>query len=70
MGLETGYLVLESNGKVLGASWGFWGCEPTRMGNTIIEFILSLTPAGMEEMKRKVKKVRPNPPMSMQCEIG
>jgi hypothetical protein len=59
MSLETGYLVLKSNGKVLGASFGMGDCEPTRMGNSIIKFILSLTPAQREEMKRVVKKVRP-----------
>jgi hypothetical protein len=59
MSLETGYLVLKSNGKVLGASRGMGDCEPTRMGNSIIKFILSLTPAQREEMKRIVKKVRP-----------
>ena len=59
MSLETGYLVLKSNGKVLGASFGMGDCEPARMGNTIIKFILSLTPAQKEEMKRIIKKVRP-----------
>jgi hypothetical protein len=64
MSLETGYLLLKSNGKVLGASYGMGDCEPTRMGNTIIKFILSLTPAQREEMKRIVKKVHPILPIS------
>lgn len=64
MSLETGYLVLKSNGKVLGASFGLGDCEPTRMGNSIIKFILSLTPAQKEEMKRIVKKVLPTLPVS------
>jgi len=64
MSLETGYLVLKSNGKVLGASFGMGDCEPTRIGNTIIKFILSLTPAQMEDMKRIVKKVYPESPLN------
>ena len=68
MSLETGHLVLKSNGKVLGASFGMGDCEPTRMGNTIIKFILSLTPAQREEMKRIVKKVRPTQIMSREFE--
>jgi hypothetical protein len=67
MSLETGYLVLKSNGKVIGASHGMGDCEPTRMGNSIIKFILSLTPAQREEMKRIVKKVRPTLPISREC---
>jgi hypothetical protein len=64
MSLETGYLVLKSNGKVLGASYGLGDCEPTRMGNSIIKFISSLTPAQREEMKRLVKKVCPDSPVN------
>jgi len=64
MSLETGYLVLKSNGKVLGASFGMGDCEPTRMGNSIINFILSLTPEQRKEMKRIVKKVSPPLPIS------
>jgi hypothetical protein len=67
MSLETGYLVLKSNGKVIGASYGMGDCEPTRMGNSIIKFIISLTPAQREEMKRIVKKVRPTLAMSREC---
>jgi len=69
MSLETGYLVLKSNGKVLGASFGMGDCEPTRMGNSIIKFILSLTPQQREEMKRIVKKVSPPLPISTECRI-